>query len=55
MMQELISNISAEWECKDLRVIVLAAEGKIFSSGHDLKELVSICPGYLPEPEPKPG
>ncbi|XP_065163822.1 enoyl-CoA hydratase domain-containing protein 3, mitochondrial [Atheta coriaria] len=39
MMQELISNISAEWECKDLRVIVLAAEGKIFSSGHDLKEL----------------
>jgi len=39
MMQELIRNITADQDNKDLRVIVITAEGPVFSAGHNLKEL----------------
>lgn len=40
MMQELLHNLKEHQDDKSLRVIVLAAEGAIFSAGHNLKELV---------------
>lgn len=41
MLQTLKDNISHEMESSSLRVIVLSANGPVFSSGHDLKELAA--------------
>ncbi|XP_004468919.1 enoyl-CoA hydratase domain-containing protein 3, mitochondrial [Dasypus novemcinctus] len=39
MLKSLRSDILHEAESTDLKVIVISAEGPVFSSGHDLKEL----------------
>ena len=39
MMRELIDCLSAIGERRDLRAVILAAAGKVFSSGHDLSEM----------------
>ncbi len=39
LMQELIDCLAAIGGRRDLRVVILAAEGKVFSSGHDLSEM----------------
>nr|XP_033813404.1 enoyl-CoA hydratase domain-containing protein 3, mitochondrial [Geotrypetes seraphini] len=41
MLQSLRQDILQDVESKELRVIIIAAEGPVFSSGHDLKELSS--------------
>uniref|UniRef100_H0WSV0 Enoyl-CoA hydratase domain-containing protein 3, mitochondrial n=2 Tax=Otolemur garnettii TaxID=30611 RepID=H0WSV0_OTOGA len=41
MLKSLQKDILHEAESKDLKVIVISAEGPVFSSGHDLKELTS--------------
>ncbi|XP_043944240.1 enoyl-CoA hydratase domain-containing protein 3, mitochondrial isoform X2 [Protopterus annectens] len=41
MLQSLRDDILHEVESEDLRVIIISAEGPVFSSGHDLKELTS--------------
>jgi len=40
LMQELIDCLSAIGGRRDLRVVILAAAGRVFSSGHDLSEMV---------------
>ena len=40
LMRELIDCLSAIGNRRDLRVVILAAEGSVFSSGHDLSEMV---------------
>jgi enoyl-CoA hydratase/carnithine racemase len=40
LMQELIDCLHMVGGRRDLRVVILAAEGKVFSSGHDLSEMV---------------
>lgn len=40
-MQNLLDNIEKDKHNENLRVVVLAAEGPVFSAGHNLKELVS--------------
>lgn len=40
MMEELTNNITKDQNDLELRVIVIKAEGPIFSAGHNLKELV---------------
>ncbi|XP_006873230.1 PREDICTED: enoyl-CoA hydratase domain-containing protein 3, mitochondrial [Chrysochloris asiatica] len=39
MLKSLQSDILHDAESKDLKVIIISAEGPVFSSGHDLKEL----------------
>lgn len=39
MLKSLQTDLLHEAESKDLRVIIISAEGPVFSSGHDLKEL----------------
>lgn len=39
LMQELKGHFEAAAEDKSVRVVILAAAGKLFSAGHDLKEL----------------
>ncbi|XP_032011906.1 enoyl-CoA hydratase domain-containing protein 3, mitochondrial [Hylobates moloch] len=39
MLKSLQSDILHDADSKDLKVIVISAEGPVFSSGHDLKEL----------------
>uniref|UniRef100_A0A8C0AAS6 Enoyl-CoA hydratase domain-containing protein 3, mitochondrial n=3 Tax=Bos TaxID=9903 RepID=A0A8C0AAS6_BOSMU len=39
MLKSLQSDILHEAESQDLKVIIISAEGPVFSSGHDLKEL----------------
>ncbi|XP_074124763.1 enoyl-CoA hydratase domain-containing protein 3, mitochondrial isoform X2 [Sminthopsis crassicaudata] len=39
MLKSLQNDILHDAENKDLRVIIISAEGPVFSSGHDLKEL----------------
>ncbi len=39
-MQELIDCLNEIGSRRDLRVVILAANGKVFSSGHDLSEMV---------------
>ncbi|KAL3273035.1 hypothetical protein HHI36_014491 [Cryptolaemus montrouzieri] len=39
MMKNLIENITMDNDNPELRVIVISAEGKVFSAGHNLKEL----------------
>ncbi|XP_030072927.1 enoyl-CoA hydratase domain-containing protein 3, mitochondrial [Microcaecilia unicolor] len=41
MLHSLRQDILQDLESKELRVIIIAAEGPVFSSGHDLKELSS--------------
>lgn len=41
MMTSLYEDITKDINNKDLRVIILSANGPVFSSGHDLKELVN--------------
>lgn len=43
MMEDLISNITFNQDDPGLRCIVLYGEGKVFSAGHNLKELVGTC------------
>lgn len=45
MMDDLINAIKNKGDDKSLRVIVLSADGSIFSAGHNLKEL-STDKGY---------
>ncbi|HMG85989.1 MAG TPA: enoyl-CoA hydratase [Terracidiphilus sp.] len=40
LMRELIDCLSAIGNRRDLRVVILAAAGSVFSSGHDLSEMV---------------
>jgi len=40
LMQELIDCLNAIGNRRDLRVVILAAAGSVFSSGHDLSEMV---------------
>ena len=40
LMRELMDCLGRIGEEKDLRAVILAAAGKVFSSGHDLSELV---------------
>jgi enoyl-CoA hydratase/carnithine racemase len=40
LMQELIDCLTAIGGRRDLRAVILAAAGKVFSSGHDLSEMV---------------
>lgn len=40
MMNELIDCLTRIGEDRDLRAVILAAAGKVFSSGHDLSEMV---------------
>ncbi|XP_004083275.1 enoyl-CoA hydratase domain-containing protein 3, mitochondrial [Oryzias latipes] len=42
MLESLRENILTDVDGEDLRVIVISAEGPVFSSGHDLKELTSL-------------
>uniref|UniRef100_A0A8C2VTE2 Enoyl-CoA hydratase domain-containing protein 3, mitochondrial n=2 Tax=Chinchilla lanigera TaxID=34839 RepID=A0A8C2VTE2_CHILA len=39
MLKSLQNDIRHEADSKDLKVIIISAEGPVFSSGHDLKEL----------------
>ncbi|NXN17253.1 ECHD3 protein, partial [Indicator maculatus] len=41
MLQSLKEDLLHDVKSKDLRVIVISAEGPVFCSGHDLKELAS--------------
>ncbi|KAJ8942049.1 hypothetical protein NQ318_002804 [Aromia moschata] len=41
MMRNLLEHIKEGRENQDLRVIILAAQGPVFSAGHNLKELTS--------------
>ncbi|XP_055045699.2 enoyl-CoA hydratase domain-containing protein 3, mitochondrial [Misgurnus anguillicaudatus] len=41
MLESLRENILIDSESEDLRVIIISAQGPVFSSGHDLKELTS--------------
>ncbi|MBN3315562.1 ECHD3 protein, partial [Atractosteus spatula] len=41
MLNSLRTDILHEIDSDDLRVIIISAEGPVFSSGHDLKELTS--------------
>src|SRR5580698_1222232 len=40
LMQELIDCLTTIGERRDLRTVILSAEGKVFCSGHDLSEMV---------------
>lgn len=40
LMQEMIDCLSEIGSRRDLRAVILAATGKVFSSGHDLSEMV---------------
>lgn len=42
MLKQLKSDLLRDVDNVSLRCIVLSAEGKVFSSGHNLKELVSV-------------
>jgi len=39
MMQELVSCLESIGDSKEIRAVILAASGKVFSSGHDLSEM----------------
>ncbi|KPP66924.1 hypothetical protein Z043_114533 [Scleropages formosus] len=41
MLSSLQEDLLADIDSEELRVIVISAEGPVFSSGHDLKELIS--------------
>lgn len=39
----------------DVRVIIISAEGPVFSAGHDLKEMSGLYPGVEPDDEKRVG
>lgn len=41
MMEAILEAVSRDWSNKELRCIVLSANGSVWSAGHDLKELIS--------------
>ena len=41
MLEAIKSDLSKDTNDRNLRVIILRANGPVFSAGHDLKELVS--------------
>ncbi len=43
MMEELLRCLADAEQSTDVRVVVVAAEGPVFSSGHDLKELAQAA------------
>lgn len=43
MLDAIKSNLLHDLDC-NVKVIVISANGKVFSSGHDLKELVRQSP-----------
>ena len=46
MLEELKRNLMECAERDDSRVIILSAEGPVFSAGHNLKELVGQTTGW---------
>jgi len=42
MLESLKNRLTENIDSPDLRVIILRASGPVFSSGHNLKELVSL-------------
>ena len=42
MLESIKERLSQDIDNPDLRVIILRANGPVFSSGHNLKELVSL-------------
>jgi len=42
MLESLKDRLTHDVDSPDLRVIILRANGPVFSSGHNLKELVSL-------------
>ncbi len=47
MLDSIKSDLTQEVDSPDLRVIIIKAEGPVFSAGHDLKELVRNWWNYL--------
>lgn len=45
LMRELIECLDEIEESKEVRVVIIAASGKVFSSGHDLSEMVGRTVG----------
>ena len=41
VMDSLVAELGAAGEDKSIRVVIIAAAGKLFSAGHDLKEMTS--------------
>ena len=44
MLESLKADLTRQVDSQDLRVIIISAGGPVFSSGHNLKELVSGGP-----------
>jgi len=42
MLESIKKQLTQDVDSPDLRVIILRANGPVFSSGHNLKELVSL-------------
>jgi len=42
MLESMKERLTEDIDSPDLRVIILRANGPVFSSGHNLKELVSL-------------
>ena len=42
MLESIKERLTHDVDSPDLRVIILRANGPVFSSGHNLKELVSL-------------
>ncbi|XP_005182493.1 enoyl-CoA hydratase domain-containing protein 3, mitochondrial [Musca domestica] len=40
MMNSILEDLTADWQNKELRAIILTAKGPVWSAGHNLKELV---------------
>jgi len=45
MLESIKERLTQDVDSPDLRVIILRANGPAFSSGHNLKELVSLIKG----------
>lgn len=39
-MNSILEDLTADWQNKELRAIILTAKGPVWSAGHNLKELV---------------
>jgi enoyl-CoA hydratase/carnithine racemase len=48
LMLELIACLDTIGRDRAVRAVILAAAGKVFSSGHDLSEMTAICLTYAP-------
>ncbi len=49
MMEELIDCLTAIGKRRDLHAVILSAAGKVFSSGHDLSEMVGPRDERIPD------